>query len=528
MAMDKLLNKLVFLSLLLIGAWGCMEDLGNYDYDYESVIELEIDTTGMDQTLFYGADWNIGDTIEIQGFKIKYNHPENLAYYWLLMDYPYETVTEGNSEVWPPADTICRTLDLNYIVDLEPGQWYQVYLMVRDTVNGRSASMRAHFNNFIIVPEAGALSGVYCLQEIDGRVDVDIFGTPLSLVFDSMHVQNYWSENHPNDPLEGNARSIHYSSTGGWYYIFTDSKGYRCSPAGLTVMEEWNDMFYSAPEYDPQAFVSMNGCDFLINAGKLHCLYLDDITDRKFPAAVSGEYDLAPFLASETVNTWNPVEGAINAYQVVFDETTNGFRPFFNRAVRLSEFGIPAADVPFNVNAMEGELIYTAPVNGGETMAVMKREDGYWMDIACFYDIVDDGKLARRTVSLAGCPDIDKASAFMSSNSGAVLFYAVGNKLYSFSYTTGQTEAVEFWTGEVGEEITCMSIIPSGGFPTGGRVLWVAVWNQQTEEGKVLEFEFSPSTGKIEDMYGPMFGIEGNSPYVYNGFGKIISMCTSM
>ena len=103
--MDKLLNKLVFLSLLLIGAWGCMEDLGNYDYDYESVIELEIDTTGMDQTLFYGGNWNVGDTIEIQGFKIKYNHPENLAYYWLLMDYPYQAVTEGNSQVYPPADT---------------------------------------------------------------------------------------------------------------------------------------------------------------------------------------------------------------------------------------------------------------------------------------------------------------------------------------------------------------------------------------------------------------------------------------
>ena len=67
-------------------------------------------------------------------------------------------------------------------------------------------------------------------------------------------------------------------------------------------------------------------------------------------------------------------------------------------------------------------------------------------------------------------------------------------------------------------------MIGTGGFPTAGRVLWAAVWNEKTQEGKIVEFEVSPTTGKIEDMYGPMFGGPANSPSIFSGFGKVISM----
>ena len=526
--MKRLRNIIGCLCLLATGIWGCMDDKGNYDYDFEGVMELEIDTVGMDQTLFWITYWNRGETVRIEGFKVKYDKPDNFVYRWLLRDYPYQMVTEGNSQVYPPADTIGMSLDLEYVVDLDAGKNYQVWLLVKDTVNGVSSYMRAHTNNYITVPEAGALTGVFCLQEKEGRVDINVFGTPLSLIFtDTIH-RDYWSSSHPERPLNGKAKAIYYSSTGKWFYIFTDEEGFRCSPAGLTIMETWNEMFYTAPAYDPEAFVCVNNCDFLINAGKLHCLYVDAAGDRKFPASISGDYNLAPFLATETRTTYRPVTGAINAYQVVYDTEQNGFRPFFNRAIRLSQFSMPAPEAPFNVNKLVGELIYTATVNGGETMAIMKRDGEYWMDVACFYNVVDDGKLARRSLSLAGCPDFDKASRLLASNGGSTLFYTVGSTLYSFNYTTGQTDAVKLWQGNSDEEITCMEVIPTGGFPVGGRVLWIAVWNKQTEEGRILEFEFSPTTGRIEDMWGPMFGAEGGSPYVHEGFGKVVSMTVVM
>ncbi len=50
-------------------------------------------------------------------------------------------------------------------------------------------------------------------------------------------------------------------------------------------------------------------------------------------------------------------------------------------------------------------------------------------------------------------------------------------------------------------------LIGTEGFPTRGRVLWAAVWNEKTQKGKIVEFEVSPT-----------------SPSIFPGFGKVISM----
>ena len=94
--------------------------------------------------------------------------------------------------------------------------------------------------------------------------------------------------------------------------------------------------------------------DFLINNGRLHCLYIQSAGDRKFPVAMSGTYDLAPYLASATIAGWGAVTGAIGAYQVVFDKEQNGFRPFFNRASSLSRFSEADAEAVFDVNHRTG------------------------------------------------------------------------------------------------------------------------------------------------------------------------------
>ena len=94
---------------------------------------------------------------------------------------------------------------------------------------------------------------------------------------------------------------------------------------------------------------------------------------------------------------------------------------------------------------------------------------------------------------------------------------------YSFTYTTGQREAKAVWTGEAGDEITCLYINMGGGWPNAGKVLWAAVWNEQKQEGKVVELEYSPETGEIDDMWAGMMML-GSSPNVYEGFGRIVSM----
>lgn len=525
--MRRMKYKIGAFCLLAIGLWGCLEDKGVYDYDFDVAPEIKIDTVGTDKTELFRT-WEIGDTIHFTP-RVTYSKPENLVYRWFVMDSDYKPETVGNTTVYPPADTISRTLDLNYVVSLEAGKAYQVWMMAKDTVYNTMGFFLAR--SYLTLPQAGSKSGIYCLQEKEGRVDVDVFGSKRTLIFSGSqaeeywHEQDYWSGLHPEHPLDGEAKLIFYSTTGKWYYILTGQEALRCSPANMVIMDTWNDMFYSAPEYGPEAMMCVNNCDFLINNGRLHCLYIQSAGDRKFPVAMSGMYDLAPYLASATIAGWGAVTGAIGAYQVVFDKEQNGFRPFFNRASSLSRFSEADAEAVFDVNHMNGELVYSATVNGGETMAVMKRDGGYWMDVACFYNVVDNGKLARYSRSLAGCENLDRATCFTSTNAGSVLFYSVGNTLYSYSYTTGQTESVKVWNSDDDDEVvTCLYMIGTGGFPTAGRVLWAAVWNEKTQEGKIVEFEVSPTTGKIEDMYGPMFGGPANSPSIFPGFGKVISM----
>lgn len=301
--MKKWNNITICFCLLLFGLWGCMDDLGNYDYDFDSVPEIVLDSAMLAEvttTLNY-APWNVGDRIQIP-LELNYPYPENLVYYWLVMDSPYQAETVGNSEVYPPADTICRTLDFDYTVTLEAGKSYQLWLKIQDTINNISGVYQILYR--ISVPEAGTIGGVYCLQEKDGRLDIDVFGTPVCLIYsyggsNNFHVEDYWSTVHADMPLQGDKPKIYFSSDGQWFYIFTEEEGYRCSPANLVVMDTWEEMFYDAPVYNPQVFVNMNTCDFLINDGKLHTLYHDG-GDRKFLTAVGGDYSLAPFLATST------------------------------------------------------------------------------------------------------------------------------------------------------------------------------------------------------------------------------------
>ena len=289
----------------------------------------------------------------------------------------------------------------------------------------------------------------------------------------------------------------------------------------LTVMDTWEEMFYSAPVYKPEAIVCENNCDFLINDGKLHCLYIQQAGDRKFLNPI-GE-NLAPYLATRTFPDYGQAEGAIDAYQILFDYSTNGYKAFYNQGSDLIPFN-PSISGPFDVNRLEGELIYEATVGAdGETMAIMERDGGYYLDVACFVNVPDNGNLARRTVSLDGCQGIENATCFIASPLGPTFFYGAGETLYSFTYTTGQRESKAVWTGEPGDEITSMYINMGGGWPNAGKVLWFGVWNEQAQEGKVVELEYSPETGEIDDMWATMLGF-GSSPNVYEGFGRIVSM----
>ena len=501
----------------------CVKDLGNYEYDFDSVPKIKIDTAGVSFADIY-KEWNQGDTINCAPRVVYENgNPEDLEFSWFVMDFYYSTVQVGNDEVYPPADTISHDLQLNYIVDLEPGSMYQLWLKAED----KKKDLRTYFRatSFVQVVAEGTCYGMYCLQQKDGRIDIDVLGSSRALIQTEKHEVDYWSRLHPGDILTGEVKLFHYSTVGGWFYLFTDTRGMRISPRNMVIMEEWEDMFYSVPDvYDPQALVSINGADYLINDGKLHIL-TPTASDRHFTAPIPGDYNLAPFLASQTKKDWGHVDGAIDADAVVFDLKQNGFRPYYNGGTALGRFNETLPDALFDLNNMKGRFLYANSVNSDELMCIMVREDGTpWLDVLSIDNVVDNGNLARYSMSLEGCPGIAEASCFASGEAGPSLFYGIGNKVYSFSYATGQTSAHLMWEGAPGEEITCLQIIGTGGFPMSGRMLWICVWNPSTQKGRIVEFEFNPINGEPESVYGPEYSGIDENPVIWDGYGKVLYM----
>ena len=366
---------------------------------------------------------------------------------------------------------------------------------------------------------AGNYTRICCLQETDNNKDIDGLRTRRALILGTGYDRGIWGENNTSRQIEGTPKLMWYSSTGNWFYIATDQEMIRVAPTGMQIMDTWNDgLFWETPSvYSPEAFMTVNRCDFFINNGKLHVLNASISGDRKFPGAITGDYELFPYLSSQTIQSWGAVSGAINAYQIVYDTKAKSYKSFFNKATSLSRFNTAAEDAQFNVNAMQGTPVYINTINGGVTAAIMKRETGeYFIDVANFCNVVDNGYLAQISKPLSGCSDLDKATCFESGTGGSAIFYGAGNKVYSYSYTTGQSTSSLLWSGEAGDEVTCMRLLSTGGFPTAGRVLWIGVWNESAKEGRVIEFEIDPDSGLSDSSCRDMSGIEGH-PCVHTG-----------
>lgn len=505
----------------------CVEDDTNFSYPSKDEIdaaELVIDTAGTDRSMFY-RNWN-QDSIIQYSINVRYYAPQNLRYTWIAIPNPYRAESVGNTTIYPKGDTLCVTKDLNYKCSLKPGN-YAIYIVVEDTVKGISKSLRPHLNNYITVGRAGAIPYmVYCLEEMpDGTVDIDAFGTDDAMIYDVGHLKRTYSEKQAANPIKG--KPLFMATGYSWYYIVTDQEFRRVSEVGWETMELNEQMFYQAPsKIKPEAIRYTNSCEWLVNDGKLYCINNVTEADRKFPAAIPGEYQLLPYLAKNTMTSWGHVADAIDASQVVIDKAAHAIRPYFAKASSLSYFKASDSSNAFNYNQMpaDADIIFASMDMGdNETLVVTKEGNDLWANIACFYNVVDNGILARRRVSMNGLQDFAKAEAITETASGSALYYSVGNKLYSWAYGSGRTAANELKEFPANEKITALKVIPSGGYPSAGWCLWVATWDESAKDGKVYEVFCDPVSGDP----GLVWGVMGHDDWILvdNGFGKIVSMC---
>lgn len=525
--MKKIISIIVALVAVTSFLGSCVKDDTNFDYPTKDVIEageIVIDTTGTDRSVFY-KNWDQDSTYRFQ-LKVKYNEPQNLRYTWLVVPYPYRAVQVGNTTQYPQADTICTTLDLDFTCALAPGD-YTLYFVAEDTVKGISQSIKPSGNNLFHVNAKGAIpSMVYCLEEMpDGTVDIDIFGTSDALIYSVGHNKRTYTTLQPENPIQG--KPLFMAPGRNWYYIVTDKEFRRVSPIGWTTMELGEEMFYQAPEkIKPEAIMYTNSCEWLVNDSKLYCINNVSEADRKFPAPIPGEYQVLPYLAKSTMTSWGHTPDAIDAHQIVIDNKAKAIRPYFAKASSLSYFKAADSQNAFNYNSMpnDAEVVYASMDMGGtETLVITKEPTGYWANVACFYNVVDNGLLARRRVSMEGIADFDKAQNITNTGGGSAIYWNIGNKFYAWAYGSGRTAATLVYEFPSNEQITAIKVIPGGGYPSADWCTWIATWDETAKDGKVYEIFLDPVSGDPALVWGVMG--HDDMRLVDNGFGKIVSFC---
>lgn len=513
------MKKLSYIIILILGLTAllpsCYKDDGNYNYT--EVPEIKIDTTGVTIESNYFTV-NIGDTVIVNP-TVNYAYPENLSYRWLLMPFPYNPEIAGNTTQYPTPDTIAETLNLNWIVNVEPGG-YRYYLEVRDTVFGLSDNIYPNPSNYLNVVSANSFLALMCLSEYDGNTDIDIYYTGLALIFNGQTQTHFYSEKSGN-LIPGSPALLSYCSNG-YYYAFTDQEGRRLDMNDYLTMENFDEMFYSTPPLAAQEYRYVKNQELFINNNKLHVINNNLSNDRKFSAAIAGDYQAFPYLTLKSYRN----NSAVTC--VVFDEKSKSFLRYYTNGTSLAKFSAASSEAYVDANNLPSVPLAIFTYDGQKTGVILKDEEGKTALWLYNFWVEDDSNLSgngsRSKIDLSNCEDIENATMFYAETSGSSFHYATDKAIYGFSITSGETTANKVYDLPEGDEVTCMYSIPAAGFPTGGRVYWFATWNEATKNGKIVESEIDPYSGRLDWFWGMMFGLPGPNPTVTEGFGKIVSM----
>lgn len=524
---------------LALAVTSCLPDEGNYEYlSDDEVSKIVFDTTGISHDMYtiFGRDYRAGDTIQYTA-KIDYAYPERLKVCWLCLpldNYSYRAHQEGNAMVYAPADTVSHSNVLDYVFTQGAGQ-VRFYCCAEDVETGQKAYFQPL--SYITIVSAGEQYGLCLLSEVDGGTDLEFFCSALQLIFtESTEVYpRYYSSTH-GTTLPGKPRFLRGTHTGktttNGYLVCTDQNLYRIASDGLTIMDEWNDMFYETPEvFNPQNNIFTNNADFLINDGQLYTMYTDKANSRKFSSAInSGDekaVSLSPYVMFNTKTDWRPAENAINADQVLFDEANSRFVPYYSQHSSFGGFKSTSGDAVVDANKVPGKVKKILNAGEEDTYVITEIDGVLYLYRYTFYNVADNGDFstegARSIIDLSGCEHLKEATIFGSCSGGAAFYYAYGNTVYSFTPSSGQTTSEVVHVGEPGQEVTSLYAWGSigGGWPTSNVILYIGLWDGN--EGTLVEYEMSHATGLPMDMWGPMFGTEGGA-LITTGWGKIVDM----
>ena len=511
-------------SLMLMLATSCFKDKGNYDYTniHEAVIDFPAIT---DNEYEITADW-LTDLVLTPQVKTPQGTDANLGDYdFEWYNYSAEGV-HGDDGKYVPKKVIGHSAGLNFYLGDPPGKYYYVLKSTHKTTAAvsfyRFLLNVESVNGWLVLDENAASEGD--LHIIRDQQIVPSLTLPGAIVG-----RNMYSLANNNDKLTG-AKFISIldvSQVKRYHnlYVFKENGVYKIDAGTFTlVTEDYNALFMSSPSVAaPMAHFYPNGMngrsEVLINNNEIYVQRWSGLgLEDKFPsvwAAFGTPYKVHPYIAYIDPSLGGNVAAVL--YQThnyprgrFITVGTSGSSPGYLSLPEGSQFQPQAINSDPTVSNLV--LRYMNSGTDGKTVAVFHDEldsNKPWLLVGNFINSAEPAALRRKNMSEV--TGFAAATHYVFGQRGDLVFYASGDKVYSYSFMSDTATASVMLSLSGSEQVTSMKLYTHSNNETySGRILFVATYDGT--QGKVYKIPFNPLNGNVGNVE------------IFDGFGKIIDM----
>ncbi len=514
--MRKIKNILLVPAILLLAA-SCYEDKGNYDYTEigEAVVSIPV------------VDDNDGHVVydQFQTMALSPVLTDNTGKSVPDADYEYEwgllNMAQSNSadSEFIPKQVIGTDKNLSYEILQVPGD-YRITFMAKNKATGAVTDYTfdmevANMNGWLLLVDEGGDTG------------------DLSIIRDDQIIPGLNAEKHGVTNMlfsSMNGRKIEKPRFLGWrsntqpnyiplsrIFVFTEDGFYALGEKTYSLLsDDYSSIFSVQPSaYKPQAqFVrspAAGQVEMFLNNNNLYVITWNMMGSTGIFANPimrgTTPYVFEPFIAPLPMNNAD-VRGVLFS-KVQFPNGGFVVTVPAQTVVPVMSPGNPIFD-PGNIGR-NFDLVYLGTTNVQETGAIFKdTDDGnkLWLFHADFSVIGAPTMLGKH--DLSGLMGIDAATNFYFGFRGRVLYYASGNKVYS--WLIGAGSATEILSLGAGETVTAIEhYINPDNEAFHGKLLFVATYDGTN--GKVYKLPLNELSGVVNGT------VES-----FGGFGKVVDM----
>lgn len=496
-------------SIVLGGLTSCYDDKGNYDY--VSLDEVEIDTTGLGiqpaYSLYRYDRLTVEPHVLYNGKVVNEDADAPLDYVWTLY------TAHSGAAVNYLNDTIGHAPKL----DAEITAVADMYTL-QLTVTNRNTGVQQYFKLTCQVEESITAGWMLLYERADqpGTSDAGLVVNQLvKKNITSAQEREFWNLYSASNqkPLQGTPvriiRPIVSLAKGTDPVIcLTTKELVGVNNATFEKTADFKDFFYTPPTVESPTWYGPSGRamnkHFLINDNKIHTVsYMSATAGGNYMGdAKSTDYGQLAAWGSDIAQPSDAV---------VYDQTNGRFYHIVQFTTQVVPFAAQNETAAFDVNNVGMKLLMGdwGKGNGMPTMGydylLMQKDDERYLAVANFNGNASDANVGMGLYNITASPGIKEATSMAAAFLGEYVLYGSGNKVYNLAYNSSTT-ATEAWTApSPNEQVTCVriskfyfaSFMLAGVLPNPNTVVHIATWNATTKEGKLYQYTINPASGAI-------------------------------